>query len=70
MNAVAYIRISQLDQSNFSIDGQQSILKKFAKDQGLNIVDTFIDNGKSARNFNRPEWKKLIASLKGHKKCS
>jgi DNA invertase Pin-like site-specific DNA recombinase len=67
MNAVAYIRISQLDQSNFSIDGQQSILKKFAKDQGLNIVDTFIDNGKSARNFNRPEWKKLIASLKGHK---
>lgn len=67
MNAVAYIRISQQDQSNFSIEGQQSILEKFAKDQNLNLVATFIDNGKSAKNFNRPEWKNLVSSLREHK---
>ena len=68
MNAVAYIRISQQDQSNFSIEGQQSILEKFARDQNLNLVASFIDNGKSAKNFNRPEWKNLISSLRSAKK--
>lgn len=62
--AIRYIRISDKDQSNFSIDGQDRYTSRWAEKNNVEIVATFIDDGKSAKNFDRPDWKKLEAFLK------
>lgn len=36
----------------------------FADKNGMNIIETFIDDGVSAKDFNRPEWKRLEQKLK------
>lgn len=64
MKVYQYIRISDKDQSNCSIDGQQRFNQMFAEKNGMEIIETFIDDGVSAKDFNRPEWKKLEAKLK------
>lgn len=62
--AYQYIRISEEDQSNWSISGQQDMNQRFAEKNGIQITRTFIDEGRSARDFNRPAWKDLLATLK------
>ena len=59
MTVYQYIRISDKDQSNCSIDGQQRFNAMFAEKNGMTIIGTFIDDGVSAKNFDRPEWKRL-----------
>ena len=61
--AYQYIRISQKDQSNWSIEGQRDLINKYAERHGIEVVKTFIDDGKSARDFNRPDWKKLESEI-------
>lgn len=64
--AYAYLRISNEDQSNFSISGQRIVIEEWAKKRGIKIVGWFIDDGYSAKDFNRPDWKRLeIALSKG-----
>ena len=65
--AIQYIRISTSDQSNWSIDAQQKINELFATKHKLDIVDTFIDDGVSAKNFDRPQWNLLEKRLKKEK---
>lgn len=67
MQVFQYIRISDKDQSNCSIDGQQRFNQLFAEKNGMHIIETFIDDGVSAKNFNRPEWRKLEEKLKKRK---
>ncbi len=57
--AYQYIRISDKDQSNFSIEGQDRANRQYAEAHGITILDTFIDDGRSAKNFDRPAWKRL-----------
>lgn len=57
--AIAYIRISTKDQSNFSLIGQEQYIRDFAGKQGYEIVTLFKDDGQSAKNFDRPDWKLL-----------
>jgi site-specific DNA recombinase len=66
--AIGYIRISDKDQSNFSISGQTGIDHHLLHPQQLSPGDTFIDDGKSAKNFDRPDWKKLEAFVKKNHK--
>lgn len=61
--AYQYIRISKEDQSHFSISGQQIIIENYAKHNNIKILKTFIDEGYSAKNFNRPQWKELEKEL-------
>ena len=65
MRALEYIRISQEDQSTWSIEGQQEYNRRFAEKYGITILETYIDDGRSAKNFNRPEWKRLEKRLQG-----
>lgn len=58
-----YVRISQAEQSNWSISGQQKINETYAQHHGIRIEKTFIDEGRSAKNFERPEWKRLVTDL-------
>lgn len=54
-----YVRISQNEQSNWSISGQQEMNLRYADKHGIQIVKTFIDDGRSAKDFERPAWKEL-----------
>lgn len=67
--AIPYIRISDKDQSHFSITGQERAIREFCeKENILLICQPFIDDGKSAKNFDRPDWKKLEDYIqKNHK---
>jgi site-specific DNA recombinase len=57
--AIGYIRISTKDQSNFSISGQTDMITTFCQRNNYHLETIFIDDGKSAKNFDRPDWKKL-----------
>lgn len=63
-----YIRISDDDQSHFSIDGQKKMNLDFAFRHNLKIERTFVDEGYSAKDFNRPDWKKLEKELSQNRK--
>jgi len=62
-SAYAYLRISTEDQSNFSIEAQEEIIRKYASNHNFTIQKVYTDDGVSAKNFNRPAWKKLELDL-------
>ncbi len=65
--AYQYIRISEEDQSNFSLSGQEKMNTEYALKHGIQVVKTFVDEGYSAKNFNRPQWKQLEKELAKNK---
>ncbi len=65
--AYDYIRISDDDQSHFSIDGQKKMNLDFAFRNNIEIVRTFVDEGYSAKDFNRPSWKDLEKEIAKNK---
>ncbi len=59
-----YCRLSRDDElhgDSNSIMHQKSILQKFAKDNGFSNLQFFVDDGYSGTNFNRPDWRRLMA---------
>ena len=66
-----YIRLSKEDlkdkNESESISNQRSLLRRFAKNKGLNIVDEYIDDGISGTTFDRPAFKKLINDIEDKK---
>ncbi len=64
--AISYSRKSTKDQSNFSLDGQQKYILEYAAQHEIEIVATFTDDGKSAKNFDRPDWKLLEQFIQQH----
>ena len=67
--AILYRRVSTTDQKVFgnSLNAQQGSLRDFCKKNSMNIVKEFQEDY-SAKNFNRPEWKRLNAFAKKNKK--
>lgn len=65
--AYQYIRISDDDQSNFSISGQEKYNNDYAAKHGIQIIKKFVDDGYSAKDFNRPQWKILEKELSKNK---
>lgn len=61
--AVAYLRFSNEEQSNHSIERQQVITNSWMEHFSVELVDSFIDPGYSATNFDRPDFKKLYAFI-------
>lgn len=66
--AVGYARISREEQSHFSISGQVEQMEDYAIKNGYELVKVFVDDGQSAKNFNRKSWKQLEAFLNQHYK--
>lgn len=65
-----YIRLSKEDDSDKeseSVTNQRSLLTEFAREQRLDIYDTYIDDGFSGTNFDRPDFQRLIADIKAKK---
>lgn len=64
--AIIYRRISQDDQSTYSLSDQQERLEKFCQLMSIKIVKFFEDDY-SAKTFNRPGWSKMFDYIKTHK---
>ena len=66
MNAVIYARFSDHTQREESIEGQLRVCEEYAKENGLTIVDTYIDRAMTGKNDDRPAFQKmLLDSRKG-----
>ena len=65
-NAIGYARISTADQSNFSISGQQEYIIQHCERSGFHLLDVFLDEGQSAKNFDRANWKELEKYIKAN----
>lgn len=61
---VGYARISNEDQSHFSIDGQVEEIERYCNKNNYELVKSFIDEGQSAKDFDRKSWKELEKFLK------
>ncbi len=66
--AIRYLRFSQLGQSNGSIERQELYTDQWLQYNSVELVDTFIDRGKSARTFDRPDFIKLKEFINKHYK--
>jgi site-specific DNA recombinase len=64
--AIRYLRFSDKHQSNGSIERQELYTDQWIRNNGVELVDTFIDRGKSAKTFDRPDFKKLETFIRKH----
>lgn len=64
--AIRYLRFSQIGQSNGSIERQELYTDQWIKFNNIELVDTFIDRGKSAKTFDRPDFIKLQDFIAKH----
>lgn len=63
-NAGIYVRLSQEDMragESLSIEHQKLILTKYVREQVWNLVDTYVDDGFSGTDFNRPSVQRLLS---------
>lgn len=69
MRAVDYNRVSTDEQAKegYSIGTQRELNTKFIESQGWDLVDSYIDDGYSAKDLKRPEMQRLINDAKQRK---
>lgn len=60
------LRFSDKHQSNGSIERQELYTSQWINNNDVELVDTFIDRGRSAKTFDRPDFKKLQEFIKKH----
>ena len=61
-----YIRLSREDgdkQESESIGNQRKIIERYLKEQNLNVIDEYVDDGVSGTTFDRPQFNRLIADI-------
>ena len=66
--AIRYLRFSNLGQSNGSIERQELYTDQWLAYNKVELVDTFIDRGKSAKTFDRPDFIKLQEFINAYHK--
>jgi len=65
-----YIRLSKEDENegpSESVANQLSLLNEFAQQRRLDVFDTYIDDGWSGVNFDRPSFQRLIGDIEAKK---
>ena len=66
-NAAVYARRSfddQEDTESNTISNQKDMVYDYIKNNNLNLVDYYSDDGYSGTNFNRPEFKRMMEDVK------
>lgn len=66
MKAALYIRVSTVEQATegFSIRAQNQRLLSYVDSQGWTLFDTYIDDGKSAKDTKRPQLQRMMEDIK------
>ena len=59
--AVIYARYSSDTQTEQSIEGQLRVCNKYAKENDLYIVNTYIDRAMTGTNDNRPDFQRMLS---------
>ena len=65
-----YIRLSKEDENegpSESVTNQKSLLNAFVKEHRLSVYDTYVDDGWSGTNFDRPEFQRMIGDIEARK---
>lgn len=67
MRAIGYIRVStdEQAQSGLSLEHQRAKIEAFALATDIELVAIESDNGKSAKNLNRPALQRALAAIRG-----
>lgn len=60
-NAVIYARYSSDKQNEQSIEGQIRVIKEYALQNNIPIIDAYIDRAQTGRSDDRPQFQKMIA---------
>ena len=68
INVITYGRVSTDEQADhgFSLNHQEEMLRKYCEIKSHNIIKHYTEDY-SAKNFDRPEWKKLMDYVKKNK---
>ena len=69
-NTALYLRLSRDDElqgESSSITTQRSMLRLYAKEHHLNVIDEYIDDGWSGTNFERPNFQRMIEDIEAGK---
>ena len=69
-NTALYMRLSRDDEKygdSVSIETQRTILRQFASDNNLHVVDEYVDDGWSGTNFERPDFKRMMDDVESGK---
>lgn len=64
--AALYIRLSKEDESegpSQSVTNQRSLLSEFVEKHHLQVYDTYVDDGWSGTNFDRPAFRRMIEDI-------
>ena len=64
--AALYIRLSREDENegpSESIANQCSLLDAYVQQHGISVYDTYVDDGWSGTNFDRPGFRRMIADI-------
>lgn len=65
-----YIRLSKEDENegpSESVTNQKSLLNEFVQQHRLSVYDTYIDDGWSGTNFDRPNFQRMIGDIEAKK---
>ena len=65
-----YVRLSREDEkdgTSESIENQIKFLNNYTKNKNWTITNTYIDDGYTGTNFNRPGFKKMISDIENGK---
>ena len=65
-NAYIYARVSTEEQAKEgqSIEAQLRMCRKYADENNLEVINAFVDEGKSATTMNRQALQEMLGSLK------
>jgi len=68
-NAIIYCRVSTEEQAEkgYSLDAQEKFCRNYAKNNGLQIIKVYRDEGKSGKTLNRPALKDALAKCQKDK---
>ena len=69
-NTALYMRLSRDDENygdSVSIETQRTILRQYAKEQGLPVVGEYVDDGWSGTNFERPGFQRMMEDVEAGK---
>ena len=61
-----YIRLSREDgdgQESESVVNQRNIIERYIKENNLELIDEYVDDGVSGTTFNRQEFNRLISDI-------
>ena len=64
-HAALYIRLSKEDENegpSQSVQNQESLLREFVQQHRLSVYDTYVDDGWSGTNFDRPAFPRITWS--------